>query len=92
MKVFGNEDSMAKSGKLGATPMVSRPGKQTIAEYLCFSNGAKPKDEDAANLYDLSKMQVNDIKDRLKMEMNMHDKHSARAQEIMDEINQLAGD
>ena len=54
MKVFGNEDSMAKSGKLGATPMVSRPGKQTIAEYLCFSNGAKPKEEAAANLYDLS--------------------------------------
>ena len=27
MKVFGDKESMAKSGKLGATPMVSRPGK-----------------------------------------------------------------
>ena len=31
MKVFGNKYSMAKSGNLGASPMVSRPGKSTIA-------------------------------------------------------------
>ena len=45
VKVFGNEESMTKSGKLGANPMISRPGKQTIAEYLVFSNGVRKKDK-----------------------------------------------
>jgi len=44
MHIFGNADTMAKSGALGGTPMVSRRGKQTIAEYLCFSNGIKQKE------------------------------------------------
>ena len=83
---------MVQSGKFGATPMVSRPGKQTIAEYTCFNNGNKEKNLPSANLFDLSKMQVNEIKERLKMEMNMHDKHSSRAQAILQEIQEIDDD
>ena len=32
----------AVSGKQGGPSMVSRPGKGTISQYLCFSNGSKP--------------------------------------------------
>ena len=41
---FGQHNSMSKSGPAGGTPMVSRSGKQTIAQYLCFSNGIKVKE------------------------------------------------
>ena len=37
--VFGQNESMAHSGKMGGTPMVSHIGKQTIVQYVCFSKG-----------------------------------------------------
>ena len=56
---------MAKSGYNGGTPMVSRPGKYTIAQYLCFSNGVKQKNLLAAK--DARKDQ--ELKKRLQLEL-----------------------
>lgn len=52
----------------------------------------KDKELAAANLYDLSQMQTAEIKDRLKMELNMLDRHSTRAQAIFNEISHINGD
>lgn len=55
-KVFGVEDCMAPSGKAGGTPMVSRPGKMTIATFLCFSNGIKMKKPEVEDDLDPTKV------------------------------------
>ena len=54
MTIFGGSDHMTTSGPVGGTPMVSRPGKATIAQYICFSNGIPepPSASDKMNLFD----------------------------------------
>lgn len=59
--VFGKVDTMAKSGPSGGTPMVSRSGKFTIAQYLCFSNGVKSKAIVSQDELDLLGRPVQDI-------------------------------
>lgn len=50
---------------------------------MCFSNGIKEKEGPKVSVYDLSKMQAEEIKDRLRMELNLVDKHSLRAEAIL---------
>ena len=49
--IQGENRSMMQSGPHGGTPMVSKPGKQTISHFVCFSNGIKIKEE---NDYELN--------------------------------------
>ena len=49
-QVHAENKSMMQSGPHGGTPMVSKPGKQTITHYVCFSNGIKIKEEDEYEL------------------------------------------
>lgn len=67
--IFGKVDNMSKSGPQGGTPMVSRSGKFTIAQYLCFSNGVKSKAVVPQEEMDLLGRPVQDIQDRLRMEL-----------------------
>ena len=68
-KVFGVEDCMAPSGKQGGTPMVSRPGKMTIATFLCFSNGIKMKKPEVQDDLDPTKVPSDVLKAKLKAEI-----------------------
>ena len=65
-KMFGVEKCMTQSGKSGGTPMVSRPGKQTIASYLCFSNGVKYRPEIEIDELDPTKNHPHQMKEALK--------------------------
>ena len=60
---------MQRSGPQGGTPMVSRPGKSTIPQYLCFSNGVKSKATVPQEELDLLGRPIQDIKDRLRFEL-----------------------
>ena len=40
---FNDLRSIAISGKLGGTPMVSQNGKFTISQFLCINNGIETK-------------------------------------------------
>lgn len=77
--VFGKSESMAKSGVGGGTPMLSRPGKSTIAEYLCFSNGVKQKEYMPTDPMDFTNRPLEQIKERLRLELNVLNKDSTRA-------------
>ena len=48
--------------------MVSRPGKSTISQYLCFSNGA-PDRVAFANGYDETKLPLELLQEKLKTEL-----------------------
>ena len=63
---------MMESGPHGGTPMVSKPGKQTIANYVCFSNGVKLKDEDEFEL-DPAHVPMHIIEEKLRMELKGYD-------------------
>lgn len=65
---FNDLNSITISGKTGGTPMVSRSGKQTIAQYLCFSNGLPPKPM-FANGYDESKLPLEILQEKLRNEL-----------------------
>ena len=60
--------------------MVSRSGKQTIAQYLCFSNGIKQKEYVPTDPMDFTNKPVEEIKERLKRELVLVDPESNRAQ------------
>ena len=49
--------------------MVSRPGKQTIATFLCFSNGVKQKPPEEIDDMDPNKVDKEVIKAKLKREL-----------------------
>ena len=70
---------MVRSGPQGGTPMVSRPGKSTIAQYLCFSNGVKQKEYQATDPMDFTNRPLEQIKERLKLELNILPDDSNRA-------------
>ena len=89
--MFGQTENMTKSGFQGGTPMVSRPGKQTIAEYLCFSNGVKQKEYQAIDPMDFTNRPIDEIKERLKLELNILDENSSRANAILKEIDEIDG-
>jgi hypothetical protein len=48
--------------------MISRPGKATIAQYICYSNGLPPKKE-FPNGYDESKLPIEILHEKLKTEL-----------------------
>lgn len=64
---------MTPSGPVGGTPMVSRPGKATIAQYICFSNGIPdpPSAADKLNLFDPSTRPTEAIKTQIIKELQM---------------------
>jgi hypothetical protein len=68
MAIIGENRSMRPSGAEGGTPMVSKPGKQTISNYVCFSNGVKLKVEDEFEL-DPNHVPADVLETKLKMEM-----------------------
>ena len=68
MAIIGENRSMRPSGEVGGTPMVSKPGKATISNYVCFSNGVKLKEEDEFEL-DPNHVPVDVLENKLKMEM-----------------------
>ena len=88
---FGQLNSMTKSGPQGGTPMVSRPGKQTIAEYLCFSNGVKRKEYVPTDPMDFNNRPVEEIKERLKVELSNLHAQSTKAQILKQELDDLEG-
>ena len=61
--VFGQSSMMARSGPGGGTLMCSRPGKQTIAQYLCFSNGVKQKAHVPTDPMDFHNRPIEEIKE-----------------------------
>lgn len=71
--------------------MVSRRGKQTIAEYLCFSNGIKQKEYVATDPMDFVNRPIEQIKDRLKLELNILEPFSSRQKALLKEINEVDG-
>ena len=86
--VFGQHGSMARSGIKGGTPMVSRPGKMTIEQYLCFSNGVKQRggpDLQAA----IQAKRDEETRQRLTLELTLVQLDSQRAQQIKMEIEDL---
>ena len=91
MNVFGNEDLMAKSGLLGGTPMVSRRGKQTIAEYLCFSNGIKEKEYVPTDPMDFINRPIEEIKERLKQELNVMDPGYSASRALLQTLGEVEG-
>ena len=83
---FGDTGGMLKSGPAGGTPMVSRSGKQTVAQYLCFSNGIKQKEFVANDPMDFTNKPVEEIKERLRRELAIVDPDSNRASQIRGEL------
>ena len=77
-KVFGVEDCMAPSGKAGGTPMVSRPGKMTIATFLCFSNGIKMKKPEVEDDLDPTKVPSELLQAKIKAEIRGMDSSKIR--------------
>jgi hypothetical protein len=54
--------------------MVSKPGKQTVADYVCFSNGIKIKEEDNLELNPKFVPQ-HLIEEKIRMEFQGKDQH-----------------
>lgn len=48
--------------------MISRPGKATIAQYICYSNGLPPKAE-FPNGYDEKQVPIEILHEKLKTEL-----------------------
>ena len=71
--------------------MVSRPGKQTIAEYLCFSNGVKRKEYVPTDPMDFNNRPVEEIKERLRVELSNLHGQSSKAQALKRELDDLEG-
>ena len=69
---------MLKSGNKGGTPMLSKPGKATSADFVCFSNGVKMKEEDEFEL-DPSVIPMHIIEEKLRLELKGHDESYIQA-------------
>ena len=62
---IGQNRSMYPSGTLGGTPMLSKDGKQTISNYICFSNGIKMKDKPKFD-FNASRIPLNEIEKKVR--------------------------
>ena len=69
---------MLASGNKGGTPMLSKPGKASSNNFVCFSNGVKMKVEDEFEL-DPNVIPMHVIEEKLRLELNGHDESYIQA-------------